>query len=126
MILLFLDYCDPIPVVEIDIDRMKSCYQNLINNAADAMPNGGILNISIRQDAKYVKVAFEDTGEGIQADDLSKIWEAYFTTKKTGTGLGLAISKRIIEAHGGSIEISSTPGEGTCARVSIPFSSGRR
>jgi signal transduction histidine kinase len=120
------DYCDPIPVVEIDIDRMKSCYQNLINNAADAMPNGGILKISIRVDANSVKLAFEDTGEGIRPDDLSKIWEPYFTTKKTGTGLGLAISKRLVEAHGGSIEIFSTPGKGTCAGVSIPLSSGRQ
>jgi signal transduction histidine kinase len=120
------DYCDPVPVVEIDIDRMKSCYQNLINNAADAMPNGGILKISIRENAKSVKLVFEDTGEGIRPDDLSKIWEPYFSTKKTGTGLGLAISKRIIEAHGGSIEISSTPGTGTCARVSIPFTGGRQ
>jgi signal transduction histidine kinase len=105
---------------------MKSCYQNLINNAVDAMPNGGILKISIRENAKSVKLVFEDTGVGIQPDDLSKIWEPYFTTKKTGTGLGLAISKRIIEAHGGSIEISSTPGTGTCARVSIPFAGGRQ
>jgi signal transduction histidine kinase len=120
------DYCDPIPVVEIDIDRMKSCYQNLINNAADAMPSGGKLKISIRENAKSVKLVFEDTGEGIRPDDLSKIWEPYFTTKKTGTGLGLAISKRIIEAHGGSIEISSTPGTGTCVRISIPFTGGRQ
>lgn len=120
------DYCDPVPVVEIDIDRMKSCYQNLINNAADAMPNGGRLKISIRENAKSVKLSFEDTGEGIRPDDLPKICEPYFTTKKTGTGLGLAISKRIIEAHGGSIEIISTPGRGTCARVSIPFAVRRQ
>jgi signal transduction histidine kinase len=120
------DYCDPVPVVEVDIDRMKSCYQNLINNAVDAMPNGGVLRISMRENTGLVKLTFEDSGEGIQAHDLSKIWEPYFTTKKTGTGLGLAISKRIIEAHGGSIEITSTPGRGTCARVSIPFTGGRQ
>jgi signal transduction histidine kinase len=119
------DYCDPVPVVEIDIDRIKSCFKNLIVNAADAMPNGGILKISIRENAKSVELAFEDTGEGIRPDDLPKICEPYFTTKKTGTGLGLAISKRIIEAHGGSIKIISTFGRGTCARVSIPFA-GRR
>jgi len=120
------NYCHPVPVVEIDIDRMKSCFQNLITNAADAMPGGGMLRIFIKENKGVVELVFEDTGEGIRPDDLSKIWEPYFTTKKTGTGLGLAISKRIIEAHGGSIEISSTPGTGTCARVSIPFTGGRQ
>ncbi|MFH1993537.1 MAG: ATP-binding protein [Pseudomonadota bacterium] len=119
------DYCDPVPAVEIDIDRMKSCFQNLITNAADAMPNGGMLRISIRENAEFVELTFEDTGGGIQPDDLPKICEPYFTTKKTGTGLGLAISKRVVEAHGGSISIASTPGRGTCIRVAVPHA-GRR
>ncbi|MBL7179485.1 MAG: two-component sensor histidine kinase, partial [Desulfobacterales bacterium] len=119
------DYCDPVPAVEIDIDRMKSCFQNLIANAADAMPSGGMLRISIRENAEFVELTFEDTGGGIQPDDLPKICEPYFTTKKTGTGLGLAISKRVIEAHGGSISIASTPGRGTCIRVAVPHA-GRR
>lgn len=119
------DYCDPLPVVEIDIDRMKSCFQNLVTNAADAMPTGGTLRISIRANAEFVELAFEDTGEGIQPDDLPKICEPYFTTKKTGTGLGLAIAKRIVEAHGGHIGIISAPGQGTCVKVAVPHAGGR-
>ena len=114
------DYCDPVPIVEIDIDKMKSCFQNLVANAADAMPNGGILRISIMESAGSVNLAFEDSGEGIQPDNLPKLFAPYFTTKNRGIGLGLAIAKRVIESHKGSIDISSTPGRGTCVRVSLP------
>ena len=117
-------YCNPIPEVDIDIDRMKSCFQNLINNAADAMPQGGTLNISLETNNGSVDFTFEDTGEGIKPDDLPKVYESYFTTKKTGTGLGLAIAKRIIEAHDGCIRILSEPDKGTSARVSIPLAGG--
>jgi hypothetical protein len=114
------DYPDPIPEVEIDIDKMKSCFQNLITNAADSMPTGGTLSISIQESDGLVHLVFEDTGAGIQPDQLSHVFEPYFTTKKTGTGLGLAITKRIVEAHAGKIDIASTPGNGTRVRISIP------
>jgi signal transduction histidine kinase len=114
------DYCDPVPVVEIDIDKMKSCFQNLIANAAESMPNGGILRISIMENAESVNLTFEDSGEGIRPDNLPKLFEPYFTTKKKGIGLGLAIAKRMIESHKGEIDITSTPGRGTCVRVSLP------
>jgi signal transduction histidine kinase len=114
------DYCDPLPVVEIDIDKIKSCLQNLIVNAAEAMPNGGTLRISIIESAESVNLAFEDSGEGIRPDDLPKLFEPYFTTKRKGIGLGLAIARRIIESHKGRINITSTLGRGTCVRVSLP------
>jgi len=117
-------YCDPLPEVNVDIDRMKSCFQNLINNAADAMPQGGSLDISIDVRNGNVEFSFKDMGEGIKPDDLERIFEPYFTTKKTGTGLGLAICKRIVAAHKGNISILSEPGKGTCAKVSIPISGG--
>jgi signal transduction histidine kinase len=105
---------------------MKSCFQNLITNAADSMPKGGMLKISIRQGNKSVNLEFEDTGEGIRPDDLTKVFEPYFTTKKTGMGLGLAITKRIVEAHRGDIYIESTPEKGTCVRVSLSHPDGRQ
>jgi signal transduction histidine kinase len=114
------DYCRPVPVVEIDIDRMKSCFQNLINNAIEAMPNGGMLRVIIRENAGFVYLTIEDTGEGITQEDLLKVYEPYFTKKKTGIGLGLSIAKRIMEAHKGKIDIISTPGRGTRVRVSVP------
>lgn len=116
------DYCDPIPTIEIDIDKMKSCFQNLIANAADAMPNGGMLRISIRKNAGFVDVAVVDTGEGIKPGDLPRVFEPYFTSKKAGVGLGLAIAKRIVEAHGGKIDIVSTVDKETRVTISIPHS----
>ena len=71
-------YCDPIPVVEIDIDKMKSCFQNLIANAADAMPRGGILRIAITETVGSVELVFEDTGEGIRPDNLPKLFDSVF------------------------------------------------
>ena len=114
------DFCNPVPTAEIDIDRMISCFQNLIANAIDAMPNGGKVKISIRENNGYANLTFQDTGEGIGTDNLLKIFEPYFTTKKAGIGLGLAIVKRIIEAHMGSIDIESSTGRGTSVRISIP------
>jgi signal transduction histidine kinase len=120
------DYCDPIPVVEIDIDKMTSCFQNLIVNAADAMPTGGILRIVIMESAGSVNMVLEDGGEGIRPDNLPKLYEPYFTTKRKGIGLGLAIAKRIVESHMGSIDITSAPGKGTRVRVSLPSAPRRQ
>jgi signal transduction histidine kinase len=123
-IFLEREYCDPMPVVSVDIDKMKSVFQNLIVNAAEAMPSGGRLRIAIQERDGFAAVKLTDTGEGILPGDRSKLFEPYFTTKKTGTGLGLAIVKRIIEAHGGSIEIAGQPGIGTEATVMIPLPGG--
>lgn len=114
------DFCDPVPAIEIDMDKMTSCFQNLITNAADAMPTGGTLRVSIKESADQVNLSFEDTGEGIRSDDLAKVYEPYFTTKQTGTGLGLAISKRIVEAHGGRIDVISRQGKGTNVIITLP------
>ena len=107
-------------LVKIDIDKMKSCFQNLIINAADSMPTGGTLSIRIEEGDGSVRLVFEDTGTGIRPEHLSQVFEPYFTTKNTGTGLGLAITKRIVEAHAGKIDIASTPGQGTRVEISIP------
>ncbi len=120
------DFCDPLPLVEIDIDQMKSCLQNLIGNAADAMPHGGKLRITIAESAGTVNLLFGDSGEGIRPDDLPKVFEPYFTTKRKGIGLGLAIAKRIIDAHKGRIDITGAPGKGTVVRVSLPNVPGRQ
>jgi|WetSurMetagenome_2_1015567.scaffolds.fasta_scaffold44864_1 signal transduction histidine kinase len=119
------NYCEPAPVIDLDMDKIKSCFQNIFNNAADSMPDGGTLYISIMNTEDFTHLIFKDTGEGIQPKNLLKIFEPYFTTKKTGTGLGLAISKRIIEAHGGRIDISSNPGVGTAVQISIPNNRAR-
>jgi len=72
-----------------------------------------------------VDIAFTDTGKGIAPDELGRVFEPYHTTKAKGTGLGLMIVQRIIEEHGGEIELASKPGEGTCFRIRLPRSERR-
>ncbi len=107
--------------VEVDADHMIRVFVNLITNAIDAMPNGGVLRIWSRISDKHVKVFFKDTGIGIPKENLDKIWGPLFTTKAKGMGLGLSICKRIVEAHGGSIKVKSKVGAGTTFTVILPL-----
>ena len=107
--------------VEVDADHMIRVFVNLITNAIDAMPNGGVLRIWSRISDKHVKVFFKDTGIGIPKENLDKIWGPLFTTKAKGMGLGLSICKRIVEAHGGSIKVKSKVGVGTTFTVILPL-----
>ena len=107
--------------VWIDSDRLAQCLLNLYINAIQAMENGGTL--TVKCDAAktgFVHITVRDTGLGISQDQLNKIFDPYFTTKKRGTGLGLAIVYKIIEAHEGQIVVDSTIGEGTSFSVMIP------
>ncbi|HMJ07959.1 MAG TPA: ATP-binding protein, partial [Pyrinomonadaceae bacterium] len=94
-----------------DPEFMRSVFNNLFINALQSMGStGGCLNVKIIPDgnAEFVKIEIADTGSGISQENLSKIFEPYFSTKETGTGLGLAIAQKIIEVHGGTIEVEST------------------
>jgi signal transduction histidine kinase len=94
---------------------------NLAINALEAMGDRGTLTVRWRPaEGERVVVEFIDDGPGIPADDLRRVGEPFFTTKRGGTGLGLAIAQRIVERHGGTLEIESPPGRGTCARVALP------
>ena len=96
-----------------DREKLKSCLSNIAINALQAMPAGGQLMTSVHQSNGAVEVKIEDTGVGIPRDDLSRIFEPYFSTKQTGFGLGLAVTKKIIDEHKGSIEAESEVGTGT-------------
>jgi len=105
----------------IDPDRLAQCLLNLYLNAIEAMDNGGVLSVDSGPDGdKDLKITISDTGRGIAPEHLSKIFDPYFTTKKTGTGLGLAIVHKIIEAQGGRIKVESTPGQGSTFTIRIP------
>jgi signal transduction histidine kinase len=113
-----------IPVIEADVERLRSCFSNLIMNAQQAMPGEGQIQIQfvskmVNKD-NGVEVSIADTGNGIAPENLEKIFEPYFSTKDTGTGLGLALVKRIIEGHGGTITVSSTLDVGTTFCVWLP------
>lgn len=117
---LEVDNSTPLPQIEGDIERLKSCFSNLILNAQQSMLAGGTLTVSFRCFASGVEVTISDTGTGIDPEHLEKIFEPYFSTKETGTGLGLALVKRIVEAHGGNITVESSPGKGSAFRVWLP------
>lgn len=109
------------PRIKIDIEKTKRVFSNFINNAVDAMPEGGKLAISSKESDGNVEVIIVDTGIGMAKEVMEKLWTPFFTTKAKGMGLGLAICKRIIEAHGGRISVESIVGEGTTFRVTIPM-----
>ena len=102
-----------------DAELIKTCFSNLMINAIQAMPGGGALNISLRPDNGFLEIKFADTGVGIMTDDLAQIFEPYYSTKETGIGLGLPLTKKIIEEHGGQINVESAPGRGTTFTVTL-------
>ena len=108
----------------IDPDRISQVLLNLYLNAIESMKPGGELAVELSADGEenVIRIKVSDTGCGIPAKHLSRIFDPYFTTKSTGTGLGLAIAHNIIEAMGGQIKISSRPGEGTTFGITIPIS----
>ena len=89
------------------------------------MPDGGALKVVFGVGDIFVDISIIDSGTGIDPKEMGRIFEAYHTTKATGTGLGLMIVQRIIEDHGGEIEIASKPGTGTCFKIRLPRSEHR-
>ena len=109
------------PWVNGDASMLRQAFLNLAINACQAMPEGGTLRLSCGAvPGNRVEVRFEDTGVGIPAEHLSKIFDLYFTTKEHGTGIGLSMVYRIIQLHDGEVEVESTKGRGTTFRVLLP------
>ena len=102
-----------------DAELIKTCFSNLMINAIQAMPGGGSLNVSLSPDDERLEIKFADTGLGIMPEDLEQIFEPYYSTKDTGIGLGLPLTKKIIEEHGGEINVESAPGRGTTFTVTL-------
>lgn len=114
------DYGD-IPKMIGDPNQIKQVFINIINNAIHAMPEGGKLYIQTSSADNDITIVFKDTGMGIPADVLPRVFEPFFTTKREkGTGLGLSISYRIIQDHGGRIEVESYEGKGTAFTITLP------
>ena len=103
-----------------DPDLMKRVFSNLINNAAQAMPDGGTLTIKASKEGEDVLIRFQDTGEGIPKENLDRLFNPFFTTKAKGQGLGLAVCKRLVEAHSGTITVESKAGKGSTFTVKLP------
>lgn len=115
-----LDLPAVIPLILGDRDQLLQASYNIVKNAMQAMPDGGTLTISVFADDVYVHVRFTDTGCGFDSAQISKLTEAYYTTKSSGHGLGLMIIDRIVRAHGGELTIEGSPGKGAAFTISLP------
>jgi Na+/proline symporter/signal transduction histidine kinase len=111
-----------IPLLQINPDKIQQVFLNIILNAIDAMPDGGKLSITARNNGAFVDIYFTDTGTGIEETAINRIFDPFFTTKQMGkgTGLGLSICYGIIKEHNGSISVKSKKGEGTIFNIKLP------
>lgn len=119
-----LEMNNEIPQILVDTDKMNQVFLNLFLNAIQAMEHGGKLVIRAEKDQGTIIITIRDSGIGIERENLNKVFDPYYTTKNDGTGLGLAMSSKIVEEHGGKIEIKSAYGEFTEVRVVLPLVNG--
>jgi PAS domain S-box-containing protein len=124
-------------MIEADGNQINQVITNLVINAIQAMPEGGIINVNARNislkngeitplgEGNYVKISIQDHGNGVNKENLQRIFDPYFTTKKDGTGLGLTVSFSVIRSHNGHITVDSQPGVGTIFHIYLPASQKR-
>ncbi len=117
-----------------DKDQMAQVFQNILNNSADAMPHGGIVSVTATNyfakqgeiaalpEGNYLRIVIADTGQGIDAESLTRIFDPFFTTRPGRSGIGLTVAHSIIAHHGGSIEVASDKGKGTAFTIYLPAS----
>ena len=110
-----------LPAAPVDPKQIQQVLVNLIKNAIQAMTKGGTLTLQTGEGADGVWVSVADTGGGIPQEQINRIFEPFYTTKKKGSGLGLMIVQRIVRAHGGRIELESQVGRGTTFRIWLPL-----
>ena len=115
-----VEVSDDLPIILGDRDQIKQAFFNLIKNAMEAMQPSGSLRILARCDDDFVYLQFVDDGSGISEEDLSKVFQAYYTTKEEGHGLGMMIVERIMREHGGHINIESRKEAGTAITLQFP------
>jgi signal transduction histidine kinase len=126
-ILLSLDLPDNLPLVNIDQQRVNEVLHNLLENAVAHTHKGGTINVAAAKQGDWVEVCVSDTGEGIPAEDLPNIFERFYRVDRSraratgGSGLGLTIAKRMVEAHGGKIEVQSELGKGSSFSFTLPI-----
>ncbi len=117
---LSLDLSEPSPYILADEKKLIQTLMNLGMNAIHATAKGGALTLTVRASDDQVEIVVADTGTGIEAENMEKIFQPFFTTKATGLGFGLAIVQRIVEGHGGKIDCQSKVGEGTVFTIRLP------
>ena len=120
-IALRLDYHPQELKGKLDRHRLRQVIFNLVENAIDSMPGGGDLAVTTGQRSNYLSLEISDTGGGIPEEKLPKLFTPFFTTKSKGSGLGLPVSKKIIDAHGGFIDITTEVGKGSRFTIFLPM-----
>ena len=114
-------------MILMDREQMKQVALNLLLNAVQAMPGGGILTLKGQnsKDGQWITISIQDSGVGIPDEDMNKLFDPFFSTKEGGIGLGLSIAHRIIDQHHGKIEVESNPGKGTLFSIWLPIHNER-
>ncbi len=110
-----------VPPLALDVTIMDSCILNLLLNARDAMPDGGVISVGTGVDRRNAWLEIRDEGCGIPAESLEDIFNPFFTTKADGVGLGLAMVSKFVDSHGGRVLVASEPGKGTTFRILLPL-----
>ncbi len=101
-----LDFCEPEPVVNIDLCQVRQMILHLLKNSIEAMPDGGELTVTVRTDGDWVLISIRDTGVGIPDSYMDKATDPFFTTKMYGTGMGLTMVERVVEMHNGFLKLN--------------------
>jgi two-component system phosphate regulon sensor histidine kinase PhoR len=131
-IILHLEADENLPLIQADRRSMEEVFTNLVSNAINYSPGGGIVSVAAISHGDYLEVLIKDQGIGIEAEEIPKIFDKFYRVKspKTrqviGTGLGLSLVKGLIEAHRGAVDVESTVGSGTCFKVKLPTVSGAK
>ncbi|MCR4290593.1 MAG: ATP-binding protein, partial [Candidatus Scalindua sp.] len=116
---LYKKFEPDIPEISVDSGQIKQVVLNILRNAVESMPDGGDLTIEIKTVGESIKINITDTGKGMTEEVLKNIFNPFFTTKSSGTGIGMAISHKIIDDHGGNINVESEYGKGTTMSISL-------
>ncbi|MEK7871244.1 MAG: ATP-binding protein, partial [Nitrospirota bacterium] len=119
---LVIELREPLPLLQADAALLSQMLNSLISNALEAMPNGGTLTVDSKspEDRSRIEIRIIDTGFGIPEDQIEKMFKPFFTLKQKGLGMGLYLAKRIVERHGGTIDLSSVEGQGTTILLKLP------
>ncbi len=112
---------DALPPVEHDETQIQQVLLNLLLNGLQAIEDAGEVRLTLAREGSFAVLRVSDTGRGISIEDLDRVFRPFFTTKGQGTGLGLSMARHIVEAHGGRIEVGSSPGQGSEFSVWLPF-----
>jgi two-component system, sporulation sensor kinase E len=120
-----VDVPSGVPPILGDRNQVKQALFNVLKNALEAMDRGGEIDVALSHDDEWVAVEVRDTGVGIPVERLTRVFDAYYTTKGSGAGVGMLILLRIMRAHGGTVDIRSTPGSGTAVTLRFPLRNRR-